>query len=76
MARYEIAFYQPMLPDWCNFESGAEYGARSATERATAFWKNLLGSYQEPPIDPGVKEAIDAYVRQRNETIADGRVSP
>ena len=75
LERYETAFYQPILSDWRNFESWAEDGARSATERATGIWKGLLQGYQEPPMDPGVKEALEAYVRRRKEEIAGGRVS-
>jgi trimethylamine--corrinoid protein Co-methyltransferase len=75
LERYETAFYQPILSDWRNFETWAEDGARSATERATGIWKDLLRTYQEPPIDPGIKEALEAYVRRRKEKIADGCVS-
>ena len=35
LARYESAFYRPLLSDWSNFESWTEAGARNATERAT-----------------------------------------
>jgi trimethylamine--corrinoid protein Co-methyltransferase len=70
LARYETAFYQPMLSDWRNYETWEEDGARSATGRATAIWKDLLGSYQQPALDPGVKDALEAYVRRRKEEIA------
>ncbi len=70
LARYETAFYQPILSDWRNYETWAEDGARSATERATAIWKDLLRSYQQPPLDPGIAEALEAYVRRRKEEIA------
>ena len=70
LERYQTAFYQPMLSDWRNYETWAEDGARSATERATAIWKELLRSYQQPPLDPGIVEALEAYVRRRKEEIA------
>ncbi|MCH8155295.1 MAG: trimethylamine methyltransferase family protein, partial [Proteobacteria bacterium] len=70
LERYETAFYQPMLSDWRNYETWAEDGARSATGRATAIWKDLLESYQQPALDPGVKDALEAYVRRRKEEIA------
>jgi len=76
LARYETAFYQPMLADWRNYETWAEDGARSATERATAIWKDLLESYQQPALDAGVNDALEAYVRRRKEEIVGGRVSP
>jgi trimethylamine--corrinoid protein Co-methyltransferase len=69
LERYETAFYQPILSDWRNFETWAEDGARSATERATGIWKELLRDYQEPPIEPGVAEELEAYVRRRKEEI-------
>jgi trimethylamine---corrinoid protein Co-methyltransferase len=65
LARYEHAFYRPLLSDWSNFENWSEAGARNATQRATGIWKKLLAEYVAPPLDPAVKEAIDAYVARR-----------
>ena len=45
--------------------SWSEAGARDATQRATGIWKKLLAEYVPPPLDPAVKEAIDAYVARR-----------
>ena len=70
LERYETAFYTPMLADWRNFESWEEAGSHTATERATAIWKELLASYEQPPLDPGVEEALDAFVRRRKDEIA------
>ncbi len=70
LERYETAFYQPMLADWRNFETWEEAGARTATQRATAIWKSLLESYEQPPLDPGVAEALEAFVAKRKEEIA------
>src|SRR6202167_5837781 len=39
LARYESAFYRPLLSDWSNFENWTDAGARDATVRATAIWK-------------------------------------
>ncbi len=69
LARYETAFYSPMLSDWRNFETWAEDGAQTATERANAIWKQLLRDYEKPPIDPAVEEELEAYVVQRKEAI-------
>jgi trimethylamine--corrinoid protein Co-methyltransferase len=70
LARYESAFYRPLLSDWSNFENWTEAGARSATERATDIWKRMLGEYVPPPLDPAVKEAIGAYVERRTRELA------
>jgi trimethylamine--corrinoid protein Co-methyltransferase len=65
LARYEKAFYRPLLSDWSNFENWTEAGARNATERATGIWKQMLAEYVPPPLDPAVKEEIEAYVARR-----------
>jgi trimethylamine--corrinoid protein Co-methyltransferase len=69
LARYETAFYQPILSDWRNFESWQEAGAETATERATRVWKALLEAYEPPPLDPAVSEALAAFVAKRKEEI-------
>ncbi|HEY0768608.1 MAG TPA: trimethylamine methyltransferase family protein [Steroidobacteraceae bacterium] len=65
LARYESAFYRPLLSDWSNFENWRDAGARNATERATGIWKKMLAAYVPPPLEPAVKEAIGAYVARR-----------
>jgi trimethylamine--corrinoid protein Co-methyltransferase len=65
LARYESAFYRPLLSDWSNFESWTAAGARDATVRAAAIWKKVLADYAPPPLDPAVREAIAAYVARR-----------
>jgi trimethylamine---corrinoid protein Co-methyltransferase len=65
LARYQSAFYRPLLSDWSNFESWTEAGARDATQRATGIWQKLLAEYVPPPLDPAVKEAIADHVQRR-----------
>jgi len=65
LARYQSAFYRPLVSDWSSFESWTEAGARNATERATLIWKKLLEEYQPPPLDPAIREAIADYVVRR-----------
>jgi trimethylamine--corrinoid protein Co-methyltransferase len=72
LERYETAFYQPLLSDWRNFETWHEDGARTATERAHRIWKRLLAEYVEPPMDPAVREALDAFVARRKREIVGG----
>lgn len=65
LARYETAFYAPLISDWRNFETWQEAGSRTATERANTLWKKLLADYQPPPLDEGRREALEAYVAKR-----------
>ncbi|AXI53355.1 Glycine betaine methyltransferase (plasmid) [Pseudoseohaeicola sp. NH-UV-7] len=69
LARYETAFYKPILSDWRNFETWEEDGAKTATQRANTIWKQLLREYEKPPIDPAVEEELEAYVAKRKEQI-------
>ena len=69
LARYESAFYRPLLSDWSNFENWSEAGSRNATQRATGLWKKLLAEYVAPPLDPAIKEALAAYVARRTAEI-------
>jgi trimethylamine---corrinoid protein Co-methyltransferase len=70
LARYESAFYRPLLSDWSNFEAWTQAGAQDATVRATAIWKRLLAEYAPPPLDAAVQEAIRAYVARRSAELA------
>jgi trimethylamine---corrinoid protein Co-methyltransferase len=69
IARYEHAFYRPLLSDWTNFETWTEAGSKNATERARELWKKMRDQYVPPPLDPAVAEALDAYVAKRHEEI-------
>jgi trimethylamine--corrinoid protein Co-methyltransferase len=70
LARFETAFHQSMTNDLRPFQTWAEDGARTATDRANRIWKSLLEHYEPPPLDPGIREAIDAYVERRKREIA------
>jgi trimethylamine--corrinoid protein Co-methyltransferase len=71
LARYETAFYTPLVSDWRNYETWREAGGLSATERAHRIWKELLREYQPPPLDPAIGDALSDYVaRRRREPIA------
>lgn len=72
MARYEHAFYRPLVSDWQNYEAWEMAGAKDATSRATEIWQQALDDYQAPPMDAAVREALDAYIATRKEEIGSG----
>ena len=72
LERFQTAFYEPLLSDWRPFDTWSEDGARTATDRANTVWKKLLAEYEEPPMDPAVREELEAYVRRRKQEIAKG----
>lgn len=65
MERYEHAFYRPLVSNWQNYENWQIGGGKDATQRATDLWKQALIEYQEPALDPAIREALDAYVAAR-----------
>jgi trimethylamine--corrinoid protein Co-methyltransferase len=67
MARYETAFYSPILSDWRNYENWRLAGAQTAEQRANAIWKQALAEFQPPPLDPAITEALEAFVAKRKE---------
>jgi trimethylamine--corrinoid protein Co-methyltransferase len=69
LARYETAFYQPLVSNWQNYENWDLAGHLDATQRATTIWQNVLETYVQPPMDPAVREALDAFVARRKEEL-------
>ena len=72
LERYEHAFYQPLISDWQNYENWQIKGGKDATQRATDVWKRALKEYEEPPMDPAIREALDSYVDKRRLEIGGG----
>jgi trimethylamine---corrinoid protein Co-methyltransferase len=72
LARFETAFHHSMTADLRPFQTWAEDGARTATDRAHRIWKSLLEHYEPPPLDTAIAEAIDAFVERRKREIAGG----
>jgi trimethylamine---corrinoid protein Co-methyltransferase len=70
LARFETAFYQPLLSDWRNHGTWLEAGAPDAAQRALGIWKALLHTAAPPPLAPDRREALIAYVAHRKEEIA------
>ncbi|QEE44637.1 trimethylamine methyltransferase family protein [Rhizobium sp. WL3] len=65
LARYETAFYSPILSDWRNFETWTDAGRPTTYDHANRVFKEKLSSYERPPIDPAVEEELDAFVAKR-----------
>jgi trimethylamine---corrinoid protein Co-methyltransferase len=74
LARYETAFYQPLVSDWQNHEAWEISGAKTAEERATEVWQATLERYEQPPLAPGVEERLVEYVEQRRVELRDADI--
>jgi trimethylamine--corrinoid protein Co-methyltransferase len=67
LARYETAFYAPLVSDWRNNQQWVASGAPDASQKANALYKLALADYHEPPMEPAIREELDAFVARRKQ---------
>ncbi|MEQ8394475.1 trimethylamine methyltransferase family protein [Thalassobaculum sp.] len=65
--RFKTAFFSPMVSDWRNFESWQEAGSPDALTRSDILARRLLAEYEAPPMDPAIREELNAFVAKRIE---------
>ena len=73
-ANFKSAFWRSDLFDYKPFETWAEEGARDTQTLAAERVAKMLGDYQQPALDIGVTEALDAYVAKRKAEMPDAFV--
>ena len=71
---FKSAFWRSELLDYKPYETWEDEGARDTQTLARARVDKLLSNYVEPAIDPGVREAIDAFVARRKSEMPDAFV--
>ncbi len=64
-ANFKDAFWRTQLLDYKPFETWSEEGQRDTVALARARVDTLLEQYQQPAIDPGINEALVAYVANK-----------
>ncbi len=65
LARYAKAFYQPIISDWRNNQQWATAGKPDAQQRAHQVYKQALAEYQQPYMDPAIRQELDSFVDRR-----------
>lgn len=60
----EWLYMSPLFPT-TDFATWEMEGSPATDRRANEAWKRLLGSYQDPGIDPAVDEELRAYIDKR-----------
>lgn len=71
LANFEQAFYRSNVTDNNSFEQWSSEGSLDTSARANAVYKKMLREYQAPPIDPGIDEALLAFIEQRKASLPD-----
>ena len=66
---FRTAFWQSDTADSNTFEQWSAEGGLDAAQRATQTWKSMLANYEVPAMDPGVREALEAYRDRRTQEI-------
>ncbi|WP_350334562.1 trimethylamine methyltransferase family protein [Coralliovum pocilloporae] len=67
LARYDTAFYTPVLSDWSNFGQWSENGEKTATERANEIYRSILDTFEPVALAADRRTALDAFVARRKE---------
>jgi trimethylamine--corrinoid protein Co-methyltransferase len=62
---FREAFWKSDLLDYKPFETWSDEGARDTQTLATARVEKMLADYQQPALDPAIREALDAFVATR-----------
>ncbi len=63
--RYATAFYQPFLSDWTNYEGWEAAGGIWTPERAHHMFREIVGSFDEPPMDAAIRDELSDFVARR-----------
>ncbi|MGJ5620205.1 trimethylamine methyltransferase family protein [Sulfitobacter sp. MF3-043] len=63
--RYTTAFYQPFLSDWRNFEGWEVAGGIWTAERAHHMFKEIVASFEAPPMDIAIRDELADFVARR-----------
>ena len=71
MEHFRDCFYRPLLSSSDAFERWERNGGKDAAERAGEIATQKLEEYVEPPMDPAIREELEAYVVRRRKELGD-----
>ena len=71
LAHCKSANYLSDLADTRSFEEWHEDGHHDLEQRANACWKKMLCDYEAPPLDPGIDEALQAFMTHKKSEMPD-----
>lgn len=74
-ANFRTAFYRSPIVDNNSYEQWKEDGEMDLAQRANAYYKQQLAEYEQPAIDPGIDEALRAYIEQRKAAFPDSNIA-
>lgn len=71
LANFETAFYRSIIADNNSYEQWLAEGELRAEERAARLCREMLNSYEAPPLDAGVDEALLDFMQRKKDSMPD-----
>ena len=71
LANFETAFYRSSIADNSSFEQWLAEGESRAEERAGRLCREMLAGYEAPAMDEATDEALQAFMRQKKDSMPD-----
>lgn len=71
---FESAFFRSSIADNNSYEQWLADGELDAARRANTRWKEQLRAYTGPELDPGIDEALQAFMTERKASFPDSNV--
>jgi trimethylamine--corrinoid protein Co-methyltransferase len=71
LKHYETAFWDSDLSDNEPYEKWQAEGETDAATRANALWKKRLAEFQAPPLDDGIRDALDDFIARKKSDMKD-----
>ncbi|MCF6231925.1 MAG: trimethylamine methyltransferase family protein [Rhodobacteraceae bacterium] len=68
---YQTAFWRTQLLDYKPFETWEEEGARDTQSLAAVRVQYLIDNYRQPPLDPAIRRALEAYIDDKKASMPD-----
>ncbi|TIP12348.1 MAG: trimethylamine methyltransferase, partial [Mesorhizobium sp.] len=70
LKRFKDAFIAPEILDYLSYEQWKVKGSKDMAQRCREKATAIIASYEQPPMDPAVREELDAFVAKRQEDIS------
>lgn len=70
-ANFQTAFYRSSIADNNSYEQWAAEGEKTAPQRANQLARSWLESYQAPPLDAGIDEALQDFIARKKASMPD-----
>jgi trimethylamine--corrinoid protein Co-methyltransferase len=71
LERFRECFYRPLVSSTENYERWNRNGGNDTAARASGVWKKTLEEYEQPPMDEGLREELQAFVDRRRTELGD-----